>query len=184
MVEITISIVLQLLQTAGILIGIVYYITIMRNVQRNQQMTEESRQLQLLIQFSNQRSEEDMKRGLVLMNMEWEDYDDYERKYGSDVNPDNYSKRMAMWSRFNWMGMLLRRGLIDRDVLFESLGPAALQHWTKFKEIISETRRRYNLHLYGVDFEYLAEEYCKFVQEKGFDPTVPETFYRYIPDEK
>ena len=184
MVEITLPIMLQLLQTTGILVGIIYYLTIMRNNQKNQQLAEESRQIQFMIAFGNQRGEEDMRRGLELMNMEWKDYDDYERKYGSDYNPDNYAKRMTMWTRFDWMGMLLRRGLIDREVFFElNPGMNSLQHWTKFKDVIYKMRRRYNVPLFGADFEYLAEENRKYMLEKGYDPTVPETFYRYIPNE-
>jgi hypothetical protein len=184
MVDITYQMVLSTLQTIALIVGIFYYITIMRNAQRNQQTAHESRQLQLLMQFSNQRNEGDMKRSVELMNMEWEDYDDYERKYGSDFNPDNYSKRMTSWGRFNMMGLLLRRGLIDKDLLFESTPAAALQHWTKFKDVIRELRRRYNLPLYGVDFEYLAEENRKYILEKGFDPTVPDTFAHYVPEEQ
>ena len=183
MVEITLPIVLQIFQTIALIVGIIYYITIMRNSQRNQQTAHESRQLQLLMQFSNQRNEGDMKRSLELLNMEWEDYDEYERKYGSDFNSDNYSKRMTSWARFNLMGLLLRRGLIERDLLFEFTTAAPMQHWTKFKDVIQELRRRYNLPLYGLDFEYLAEENGKYIQEKGFDPTVPDTFIRYVPDE-
>jgi len=38
MVEITLPIVLQIVQTAGIFVGIVYYLTIMRNNQRTQRI--------------------------------------------------------------------------------------------------------------------------------------------------
>ena len=44
MVEITYQMVLSTLQTVGILVGIIYYLTIMRNSQKNQQMQLETRQ--------------------------------------------------------------------------------------------------------------------------------------------
>ena len=53
MVDITLPIVLQIVQTAGILVGIVYYIAIMRNNQRTQQMQLETRQAQLFMQLYN-----------------------------------------------------------------------------------------------------------------------------------
>ena len=31
--------------------------------------------------------------------MEWKDYDDFEKKYGSDYNLDNYAKRMSVCAR-------------------------------------------------------------------------------------
>jgi hypothetical protein len=45
MVEITLPIILQLLQTAGILVGIIYYITIMRNTQKTRELTLQSQEL-------------------------------------------------------------------------------------------------------------------------------------------
>ena len=183
MVEITASLVLQVVQTIALIVGIAYYIMTLQNTRKNQQMTLESTQLRTLANFSDNYTEADAMRGAELMNMEWEDYDDYERKYGSDFNLDNYSKRMVNWGRYNTMGILLRRGLIERDLLFEYAQHAPIQHWTKFKDVIYEMRRRYNVPLFGVDFEYLADECRKYVEEKGFDPKVPDTFFRYVPDE-
>jgi hypothetical protein len=45
MVEITLPIVLQIVQTVGILVGIVYYITIMRSQQRTRELALESQEL-------------------------------------------------------------------------------------------------------------------------------------------
>jgi len=39
MVEITLPIMLQIMQTVGILVGIIYYITIMRNTQKTRELT-------------------------------------------------------------------------------------------------------------------------------------------------
>jgi hypothetical protein len=47
MVEITLPIVLQILQTVGILVGIVYYITIMRNSQRTRELSLQAQELDL-----------------------------------------------------------------------------------------------------------------------------------------
>jgi hypothetical protein len=44
MVEITLPIILQIVQTVGILVGIAYYLIIMRNSQRSQQIQLETRQ--------------------------------------------------------------------------------------------------------------------------------------------
>ncbi len=53
MVEITYQMVLSTLQTAGILVGIIYYITIMRTSQRNQQHQMETRKLQMFMDVYN-----------------------------------------------------------------------------------------------------------------------------------
>ena len=51
MVDVSYQMVLSTLQTVGLLVGIVYYLTIMRNSQKNQQMQLETRQSQLFMQL-------------------------------------------------------------------------------------------------------------------------------------
>ncbi len=50
MVEITLPLVLQILQTAGILVGIIYYITIMRNTQKTRELSLRAQELTLKAQ--------------------------------------------------------------------------------------------------------------------------------------
>jgi arginine exporter protein ArgO len=59
MVEFTIPLVLDIIRTAGILVAIVYYITIMRNQQRTRELSlkaqeeaEKARQREMIIQRS------------------------------------------------------------------------------------------------------------------------------------
>jgi predicted DNA-binding ArsR family transcriptional regulator len=40
-------------------------------------------------------SEEPQRRFIEVLSMKWSDYDDFERKYGSDEHPDIYGKRAA-----------------------------------------------------------------------------------------
>jgi hypothetical protein len=116
------------------------------------------------------------------MNMEWTDYDDFERKYGSDFNPDNYAKRQAVLGSFDTLGQALKRGLIDRDLLFERVGKTPIFFWKKFEGVIKEIRGRYNQPTSMIHFEYLAEDCRRYMQERGFDTTIPDTFYTYVPD--
>ena len=113
-----------------------------------------------------------------------EDYDDFERKYGSDVDSDNYAKRMFSLYRFNTMGLLLKKGHIDAETLFTfESGNYPLFHWTKFESVIKEQRRRYNIPNFCVGFEYLANEPRKYLERQGFSSEVPETFLHYVPEE-
>ena len=168
--------VIELLTPLSITMGVIYYVLVLRNQNK-------TRQIQLLMQLSDRRNEERARRGLELLEMEWTDYDDFERKYGSDNNPENFAMRTAYWHNFNTQGMLLKRGLVDADTLFSSGGNSAMFHWQKFGSVIKEIRRRYNMPLYCTPFEYLAEENGKYLKRKGFSTEVPDTYYRYIPEE-
>lgn len=75
----------------GVLAGLTYYIMTVRN-------SNKARQIQLISQFSGSTSEEIQKKGIQLIALEWSDYDDFERKYGSDLDPDNFAMRYATWS--------------------------------------------------------------------------------------
>jgi hypothetical protein len=89
MVEITLPIVLQLLQTAGLLVGIVYYITIMRNSQRTQQMQLETRQVQLFMQMHQQLNSTIIEHvgdseWIDILNTKVSGFDEYLQKRESD----------------------------------------------------------------------------------------------------
>ena len=74
MVEITYQMVLSTLQKVGLLIGIVYYLIIMRNSQRNQQIQLETRKVQLFMQIYQQiTSEETLKASMELMTLDIKD---------------------------------------------------------------------------------------------------------------
>ena len=105
----------------GVLIAAIFYILNLRVGQKNQalmlkaqEQTLETRKLQF-IQGTTQNllNEEGMKRYGELMNMEWRDYGDFERKYGSDYNLDNYAKRTTIIMYYTMLGACLREKLID-----------------------------------------------------------------------
>ena len=177
---IELSVVRDLVAIFGVIAGFSYYVLTVRNAQRSQRIAEESREVQL---FSSYWTEEDFKRMINLLNMEWTDYDDFERKYGSDNNPDNYAKRNAMLMIFNNIGYLIKRGLVDRKPYFDLMGTTPYIFWVKFGDVIYEIRRRYNQPWFGQFFEYYANECVKYWQKKGYDTTVPENFFTYVPDE-
>ncbi len=55
MVEITYQMVLSTLQTAGILVGIYYYVMTLRNQRKNQELALETRQAQLFMNIYDRR---------------------------------------------------------------------------------------------------------------------------------
>lgn len=116
------------------------------------------------------------------MYMAWKDYDDFEKKYGSDVDLDNVSKRLTIWYSFNVLGNLLKTGLADKETIYGIMSTLAVWAWAKFDPIMGEHRRRYT----GKDgfsgFEYLATEMLKMKKQK--DPTwePAKEFLKYIPD--
>jgi len=170
-------------QTIGILItatsvtlAAIYYILTVRINQRNSRITVTNNLMQTLL------TEEAQRRWIDLINMEWTNYDDYERKYGSDNNPDNYAKRFSVWSSCNVFGHLLRKNVADAETFYYAGGQYVVWIWEKFKPVILEHRRRYSVSNAFDGLEYLAEEMLKITRKKDPSFEIPKTFAKYIPD--
>ena len=176
MVEVTLPIVLQFLQTVGILVGIIYYITIMRNQQstrelalKAQEQATETRQTQIFLRLYEQiNSVETQTQWAELVNMEI-DNEEYLMKYDSSVNPTHYAKRAHTWWLFNTMGELLQMGIIKPDLLYRlQVDPFVITMWDTWEHIIKATRARENAPYLWGGFEYLYNELKKLRHEKGY----------------
>jgi hypothetical protein len=167
----------------GVVAGFTYYVLTVRSNQRNQRLQLETRQTQLFMQlYQDLLSEGNMRSLLDLLNMEWEDYDDFERKLGSDSNPDSFVKRTSIWFRMNGIGLLLRDEMIDPEKVFDLLGTWIDWLWMKWESIILELRLHYNQPELYTEFEYLAVEMRRVRLERGITEKLPDTYTRYIPE--
>ncbi len=199
MAEITYQIVLSTLQTAGLLVGIFYYVTTLRNAQKTRKLTLESqeltrkaqeqaletRQAQLFMQiYQEMSSPEHYIRDTELLTMQWEDWDDFLRKYGAENNPEAYALRNSMHYRLNGVGLLVKADLIDVDRVYDLMSWTILAQWKKWEDIIIIIRGLYNVPGYMVGFEFIAGEMVKDSESRGFSADVPKSFGGYIPSEK
>ncbi len=171
MVEITYQMVLSTLQTAGLLVGIYYYIMTLKNNRQNQRITMTTTLLEPFMTVEG---------NLVLMdllNMEWNDLDDYKRKYDHRVNSENFAKRAAVFNRLESLGLFYRRGLLDLETLRSGGGTIMTLLWRKFKPIVEMYRiTDADKSLYK-NWEYMAESVYKMYPE-----TVPLDFVPPIKD--
>ena len=171
MAEITYQMVLSTLQTAGILVGIFYYIMTLRNQQKTREQSEETRKIQLLL-WMNENISERSGAGVdynEIMAMQWDDYDDYISKYGIENNPDSWRKRVRIWRQMNVNGLLVRGELIDVRAMVDYIGYGSIDMWRKFKDIIEETRKSYDNPQMLSGFEYLAGELEKYRLSQGLE---------------
>ena len=167
----------------GVCVAAIFYVLNLRISQRNMRQTLETRKLQFVTSITNQLlSEEGQRRYGELLNMEWRDYDDYEKKYGSDNNLDNYAKRMNVWKFYNTLGMLLREKLIEPEVLYRINDVNPCFMWSKFKDIIGESRKRYGDMNFLSDFKLLSDEIHRVVLSRDPSFKIPETLNYYVPD--
>jgi hypothetical protein len=167
----------------GVCVAAIYYAMVLREQRRNMRLTLETRRIGLIDSITNRLvTENTMNSFLELMTYEWKDYEDFEKKYGSDNNVDAAAKRFGLWISYNSMGAMLRKGLVEAEDLYDLGVQGAIFLWGKYKAVIEENRRRFNGLDYLRDFEYLAGEMMrvKLLRDPSF--RLPETFYKYVPD--
>jgi len=130
---------------------------------------DKARQAQLFMGiYKDMTSDEFPTKASEILSWTWTDFDDFQRKYGWDVNLENYVKRETVWNWFDGMGVLVRRNLIDGDLVYDKLnGPVSTQ-WQKWGDVILGLREKGVL---GADsyagFEYLAGEMVRIRRKKG-----------------
>jgi hypothetical protein len=184
MVEITYQMIMSTLQTVSLMVGVVYYLWIMRNSQRTQQIALETRQAQLLMQiYQRMSTPEYVSDWAEILNYEWDSYEDFELKYGSGDHPKAFGKRAAIWRSFDGIGLLVKKGLLDVENVYELLDSGIIAQWMKWSPIIKEQRIRFGFPNQNIWFEYLADEICKIRSERGVTAEPSETHMRYLPDE-
>ena len=184
MVEITLPIVLQILQTAGILVGIIYYITIMRNSQRNQEISLknqqltlqsqelarkaqeqalETRQAQLFMQFmSPAMSGDKADYWQEIMKWEWSDYDDFIRIHSDPENSKSYDQ-IAYY--LESLGSYVRLGFIPIRLVAVTMSIWVTGFWNKFGSMIVERRVKTNTPRLLSETEHLYDELIKYHKE-------------------
>ena len=166
MIEVTYQMVLNTIQTIALVVGIIYYLTIMRNAQKTRELTlrsqenaTETRQAQLFMNiydtYSSKQYQKDRER--MFMIWEYEDYDDFFRKYGPDVAPDEHAIWDMFCSHFEGIAVLVKRGLIDSELVYDLMYSSIIFFWEKFETVLLGLRERHGPRAWE-DLEYLYNE--------------------------
>ena len=159
MVEITYQMVLSTLQTIALIVGIVYYITIMRNQQRTrelalkaQEVAEKARQRDMIIQRSQTYGLEWMRAwGEINKMTDWQDVEDFMEKY---AGTESRAKWLYIVRQYTLAGLHLKEGA-DPDLLFQLYTPYSIMTlWERFEPVF---RSQKEMGLWE-PFEYLYNE--------------------------
>ena len=143
MVDVTYQMLLSTVQTLALLVGIFYYIMSLRNQQKTQEMQLETRKAQLFMQIYNRFIEVEFRENFnELLNREWIDYDDYNKKYGRFTNPSAQAKGSSIGLFFEGLGILLQKGFLDVDIVGRLMSSPIRFYWSKYEPLFHEMRAR------------------------------------------
>ena len=145
----------------GVLIAAVFYVINLRETRKTQQQQLETRQAQLFTQlYSDYKKPENLRLIGRAMQMNWRDYDDFQKKY-DDVEQMEDRIPYTSWSMyFQEIGVLLKEGFIDINLVAQFLPDSFRRYWEKFKPIILEHRVRNSYPQYFAGMEHLYNEFC------------------------
>ena len=169
------SMVLDILTTVSIIIGVFYYIMTLQNSNKNQQLTLKAQEQQMEtreIQILLERNDQIIKSGSMawndVLNMKWDNYEDFMSKYAYEGNPDLLQKRLSIWRNMNSCGIMVKDGLIKVESYIKHVGDNPPIIWEKFKDIILEQRRVFDNPDYFLGIEYLAGEVEQYRKDRGW----------------
>jgi hypothetical protein len=140
--------VLSTIQTLSLVVGIIYYISIMRNAQKIRQREELYLRFQIL-------GKEYQMIVRDFMAQDWgSTMDDFQtHSLESRVNFD------FLQMTYNTVGLMLKEKIIDPDLLYQMHGPQRIMLvWERIENIVHDFRERINHPTFLESFEYLYNE--------------------------
>ncbi len=151
------SVIRDIVAILGALVAFSYYILELRN--QNKQ-----KNAQMYLEYFDKLMSEPLKSKMKeVMTWEWEDYDDFEEKYGKLPNNesiwsmDSNSPPMILYEvllYYEILGVLWSEGHFDVRLLARN--PATLWYcWEKYEELIYEWRKRLDVPHWWIEFENL-----------------------------
>jgi hypothetical protein len=155
---------------AGVLVGVIYYVMDLRH-QSNIRRTDLNLRL-----YSIANSSEFLDAFGKIDSLQVKGYEDYVEQYIHSPTESSMSKAfITIISFYSLLGQLLKRNLIDIDLVYDNIGssyPLAL--YEKVKPIIIGTRKKFNEPTAMIEFEYLCDEL------KRKEPQLRKTWRKYL----
>ena len=146
----------------GVLVGVALTYFELRNLVRQRETDVETRQVQLFMQlYDHYYNKDTMKdENEVIFQWKWKDFEDFWQKYGPETNVEAFSKWDSLETYIKGVGVLVKRKLINPDLVEDLMGTSIILHWEKFRSIIKGIRSNYWPHAYEW-YEYLYNEMQK-----------------------
>jgi hypothetical protein len=162
----TVSIVIA---SAGVFVAAMYYILQIRHQTR-------LRESDVVLRLSSMFSVENMKAFDVAFNCEFQDYDDFIKRYGTLLGGTPETEQHAEMkllitqtlNQMDTMGLLLKRRIVDADLMYDIY--PGIRLWEKVKPLVDGVRKELNDPNVWICFEYYSGEMKKRQQQLASKP--------------
>ena len=152
--------------SASVVAGVIYYALQLRHQARARQDMVKARQADLLMRLYSTWGSEDLQNAAwKVLELQFKDYDDFVKKYGSFGTPANVAMFKVSWF-FNGIGVLLNEKLADIELINKLFGYMTIWIWEVLKPVVEGGRKQFNQPKSLEWFEYLYNE-IKKKQQRG-----------------
>lgn len=154
----------------GLTASIAYYANILNNANKTrelqlkaQEQSLETRQAQIFMGVYDTWRSPSFRESFIKVNKrEWEDFADWQSKYRPVNNPEEGTYEHTVFTFYEGVGVLVRRGLIDISMVDELISNSFIPLWEKFSDIIRQVRESNDSPRMYQNNEYLYEEILKY----------------------
>jgi hypothetical protein len=151
MVEITYQMVLSTLQTIALIVGVLYYVTTMRNQNK-------ARQLQALNNVFSRGP-----KNFKFLEWDLQDYEEFRMKYFDENDVESVAFR-AWWDIQEELGVYLKEGLVDVRLIYLFMSGTVTKVWEKYWDFIVEYRKRNNWPRFFIESEYVYNKIMDYAK--------------------
>jgi hypothetical protein len=102
----------------------------------------------------------------IFYDWSWSDFDDYMAKYGKS-NIDARTKMTVVFGFFEGLGIMVRRGLINADLVYEFNYNSIIGFWERYSPNVSALRQSFNSPQFYEPIEWLYGEMKRLQVAKG-----------------
>lgn len=127
----------QILQTISIIVAVISIIVAFIIGIRSIRNFTVSRKAQVFISYQTQAYSQQRMIDLmeILNQWSWKDYDDFFQKYGPRTNPEAYAKFISVGGFYEGMARLLKKKIIDLDLMPENMAIGIVMFWEKIEPL-------------------------------------------------
>jgi len=124
-----------LLSGIAISASLFYYSNVLANATKTQQITT-------YIQTLGFRNKEFLQVWTEIFTQKYDNLEEWESKYGIEVNPDSYAAFWSIASRFQSVGYLVYRGVLSPEIVYEQEGVMVIMSWEAQRLVVEGIKNR------------------------------------------
>jgi hypothetical protein len=131
-----------------------------RRAEKNDEQMLETRQAQLFMRIYNRWTSKEMTSayGLVRWLYTWETPNEAFEKYMPKTDADAYSNHQILHNFYEGLGVLVKRGLIDINLVEDLFSQRIVWHWERFEKLFLRAREITGDYSQYDSMEYLYHE--------------------------